>query len=55
MKLQSNSDGILDHEMSRSEAPVAKNVVETCNLGRHCVYGICRDKKEKGREMFEAF
>ena len=27
MKLQSNSDGILDHEMSRSEALVAKNVL----------------------------
>lgn len=30
-------------------------VVETRNLGRRCIYGICRDKKEKGREMYEAF
>ena len=30
-------------------------VVETRNLGRRCIYGICRDKKEKGKEMHEAF
>lgn len=57
MKLQSiKSDGILDHETSRSEALVAKNVVETCNLGRRCIYGIyVVTRKRKGEKCMKHF